>query len=74
MKNSFFLWNNNMNIKTPLTQEEIQAFYKERKTGNRLIFIGVASLIVGIYYYTIKRISQNDFKEYENEKLIGKKK
>jgi len=45
-----------------------------RRRGNWIIGVTLFVVVGGIYYTTLRSVSQNDFSEFENEKKLGVKK
>jgi Coiled-coil domain-containing protein 56 len=49
------------------------AIKRQRFRGNLLVGLAVTSCVAGIYFYTIAKVSSNDFKKVDDKGNIIKK-
>eukprot|EP01115_Flamella_aegyptia_P002496 TRINITY_DN136569_c0_g1_i1.p1 TRINITY_DN136569_c0_g1~~TRINITY_DN136569_c0_g1_i1.p1 ORF type:complete len:85 (-),score=9.40 TRINITY_DN136569_c0_g1_i1:24-248(-) len=64
----------NLKLDFNSTPTEYPEWAKKRRPGNILIGLGLTGLVAGIYMYTMKSISKDDFAELENERKVVAKK
>ncbi len=48
--------------------------YSQAKVRNTVVGLGILGFVAGVYWYTIRSVTQGDFSEYEHEKKLPSKK